>query len=779
MKKILYIARNELASLFYSPIAWFFLIFFMVMTSLDYLESMGNFVGHFQRGGSSMLWIENLTFDVTVNGWTGYFFKILTNLYMLFPLITMGLISREIGSGSIKLLYSSPVHIREIVLGKYLAILTFTACLMLLVGCTVVGFCMSTKQPDYLQLLFSFIGVFLQLATYAAIGLFVSSLTSYALVAALVTLAIFALLTNIGSLWQEIAIVNDITFYLNIREKSVSLIYGLFNLRDVMYFLIIIASFIAFTIIRLRTATESIPKLQRMMKYVVIVMVALATGYITNNPYVNMYFDATRNDINTISVPTRKMLSKLDDGKLEITTYVNLLNNGIGRFVISERNRIIRDKWDPYSRFKPDINVKYVYYYDCDSSYHKFKTDPGKSLEEIAKEQADNFGIDLGDYLGPEEIRKQVDVKAEGYRCFFTLKYKDRITTLRTFDDNLYWPLEDEIAAALNRLVETPPKIGFLTGQIERDPFSRRLRDYSSLASTLGNRIALINQGYDCDTVNPDKPISPDYAALVLADPRTPFTPEAIDRINRYIDEGGNMMILSEPDRREIVRPILDKLGITLRDGMLVQPSERYSSDLVFNHMTAVSKNCSPQIAKKFNNWTKWFGDTAFMVALPGASTLEIKNSGFVIEPLLVTDGNLNWNRISPIDKDSLQLKLSKKEGDESGPFVTAIRMHRMINGKEQRIIMVGDADHMSNTGTEVQVFEGRPDRYNYEFGFWNMSYFSYGKFPANTLKREPLDNEFYITLDGVDKQNIIFIWIVPGLMAIGCIVMLIKRKRK
>ncbi len=204
------------------------------------------------------MFTENPTNSITSNRPMGYLWKIIYDLYIFFPLITMGLISREISSGTIKLLYSSPIKTSEIILGKYLAMIYFSLCLVILFMFTLFALAWSVSNADYVQLMATSLGVFILLCTYSAIGLFISSLTSYQVVAAIVTLGIFALFSNIGGLWQDIDIVRDITYYMNVPSKSYNLIRGLFNLRDFTYFLIIIISFLLFTIIRIKSATESI-----------------------------------------------------------------------------------------------------------------------------------------------------------------------------------------------------------------------------------------------------------------------------------------------------------------------------------------------------------------------------------------------------------------------------------------------------------------------------------------------------------------------------------------
>ena len=69
---------------------------------------------------------SSLTYSIFL-GIYGFLSSIVSNLYIYIPLLTMGLLSRETSSGSIKLLYSSPVSSVQIVAGKYLAAITFAA----------------------------------------------------------------------------------------------------------------------------------------------------------------------------------------------------------------------------------------------------------------------------------------------------------------------------------------------------------------------------------------------------------------------------------------------------------------------------------------------------------------------------------------------------------------------------------------------------------------------------------------------------------------------------
>ena len=65
------------------------------------------------------------------------------------------------------------------------------------------------------------LGIYLLFCTYASIGLFMSSLTSYQVVAAIGTIAIFAMLGYVGNSWQHVEFVRDLTCLLYTSAASV------------------------------------------------------------------------------------------------------------------------------------------------------------------------------------------------------------------------------------------------------------------------------------------------------------------------------------------------------------------------------------------------------------------------------------------------------------------------------------------------------------------------------------------------------------------------------
>ena len=112
LKIVARIARTDLAILFYSPIAWFIWIVFSFLTASSFTSCIGGLISqHDLSGGGDY----SLSFFGFLGNY-GFLTSIVANLYIYIPLLTMGLISRETASGSIKLAYSSPVTSGQIVL---------------------------------------------------------------------------------------------------------------------------------------------------------------------------------------------------------------------------------------------------------------------------------------------------------------------------------------------------------------------------------------------------------------------------------------------------------------------------------------------------------------------------------------------------------------------------------------------------------------------------------------------------------------------------------------
>ena len=71
------------------------------------------------------------------------------------------------------------------------------------------------------------------------------------------------------------------------------------------------------------------------------------------------------------------------------------------------------ERFEQYLRFKPDMKLKYVYYYDTTSNPMLDRRFPNATLREKMVEVCKIYGLDSNKFMGPEEIRKIIDLSGE------------------------------------------------------------------------------------------------------------------------------------------------------------------------------------------------------------------------------------------------------------------------------------------------------------------------------------------------------------------------------
>jgi len=242
VKNIITIAAHELRRLFKSPLAWVILAvveFLLAILFLILLNQFMNPTPWFAGRGVTEIVVAGL---FQVSGIV---------LLLVTPFITMRIFSEERRTGTIKLLLSSPVTITELVLGKYLGTLGFLIVLLALIVLMPLSLLMGTPL-DLLQMFAGLFGLFLLMASFAAIGLFVSTLTSQASVAAITTFGVLFMLwiINLASTTGG-EVFRAIFSYLSLLKHYDSLINGMLNSVDVIYYLIICITFVVLSIWRL------------------------------------------------------------------------------------------------------------------------------------------------------------------------------------------------------------------------------------------------------------------------------------------------------------------------------------------------------------------------------------------------------------------------------------------------------------------------------------------------------------------------------------------------
>jgi len=239
------IAARELRSLFLSPLAWTMLAVVQVIIAYLFLVQVDFFL-QIQPRLPQLPGAPGLT-EIVVAPTFGNAALI---LLLVVPMLTMRLVSDELRNQTLSLLFSAPVSMSAIILGKYCGVLGFLLIQLLLIALMPCALLLGGAL-DFGILASGLLGLFLLLAGFAAVGLFMSTLTAQPVIAAISTFGVLLLLWIIDWSGATAGKGASVFGYLSMLRHYESLLKGVFDSADVTYYLLLIAVFIVLSIRRL------------------------------------------------------------------------------------------------------------------------------------------------------------------------------------------------------------------------------------------------------------------------------------------------------------------------------------------------------------------------------------------------------------------------------------------------------------------------------------------------------------------------------------------------
>ena len=228
MKNIRHIYFKELKSYFNGPMAYIFLIIFSLVNGYFFSNTF------FIFGQSDMRAL----------------FQIVPLVYLFFiPAITMGIISKEKNVGTMEVMCTLPIKDHELVIGKYLSILSLLFVGLLLTSIMLFNLMAVGTNIDYGAIFTGYLGLFLAGSVYASMGIFASSLTDNQVVGFII--AIFFVL--IFFLIDKLLIFMPNTIagtmqYLSIDYHLSNISRGVIDSRNLIYFFSMIGLFLLLTV---------------------------------------------------------------------------------------------------------------------------------------------------------------------------------------------------------------------------------------------------------------------------------------------------------------------------------------------------------------------------------------------------------------------------------------------------------------------------------------------------------------------------------------------------
>ena len=238
------IAGRELRSLFLSPLAWSILgviqiiLAYMFLAQLDYyLMLQARIAGMPDAPGVTDLIVAPLFGNAGVI------------LLLVTPLLTMRLISEERRNRTLSLLFTAPVSMTEIVLGKYLGVFGFLLIMVAMIALMPLSL-LAGGGLDLGKFTACVLGLTLLLAAFAAVGLYISALSHQPTVAAVATFGALLLLWIIDWTGGDTE-KSGVLSYLSMLRHYEGLLKGLVSTTNVLYFVLVILTFLVLSVHRL------------------------------------------------------------------------------------------------------------------------------------------------------------------------------------------------------------------------------------------------------------------------------------------------------------------------------------------------------------------------------------------------------------------------------------------------------------------------------------------------------------------------------------------------
>lgn len=338
-------------------------------------------------------------------------------------------------------------------------------------------------------------------------------------------------------------------------------------------------------------------------------------------------WDVTANARNTLSQNTQDALRQLE-GPVHITAYAVAKSPG------GDVHKLLREKLAPWQRIKPDLAVTLV--------------DP----------RDDPKRANAANLRSPNEM---------------VIEHKGRTEHLPVENFN-----EQNLVNALLRLSRTTNTVVYwLDGHGERKLDGVANHDLGDFGRQLQMR------GYKLSSLNLTiaQQVPRNAGALIIASPQTDLQEAEVTKIRTWVEGGGNLLWLIDPEPLRGLDPLAEFLGLVLTPGTVVDPTMRPKSGPPT--LTVASQYARHPVTGAFRL------NTLF----PGARQIGAADrEGWTITPL-IDAAQRGWVETGALNDDP---KFDDKR-DFRGPVNIASAFERTVNDRQQRAVVVGNGNFLAN----------------------------------------------------------------------------------
>ena len=204
--------------------------------------------------------------------------------------------------------------------------------------------------------------------------------------------------------------------------------------------------------------------------------------------------------------------------------------------------------------------------------------------------------------------------------------------------------------------------------------------------------------------------------------------------------------------------------------GELVQPSGSYDDNLLLCGFTEAGGN----VVSGFQKLQK----RNYGITMPGAAGLSyVDGKGFQVTPVLLTRGKGSWNELNTKNFVDEKAVLNLEYGEQEGAYITLLSLTRVVEGREQRIAVLGDADCISNAELLMSRVGFRSSNFSLITGLFR--WMSYDEFPLEIVRPDFPDKVLELKKETLPLIEVGLMWIFPCLFILGGFLVWLKRRRR
>ena len=373
------------------------------------------------------------------------------------------------------------------------------------------------------------------------------------------------------------------------------------------------------------------PTLHNLLLLVVLLATALGLGYLATE--YRLQHDLTHNASNSLSSASINALEQLN-GPITITVYATEYDARLG-----DIRKIISEFLSLYQRYKNDIHLVFI--------------NPEKEAEQTRAANIQLNGEMVIEYAGRSEHLTKIN--------------------------------EQIVTSTLLRLAHSSDQIiMYLDGHGERKLDGIANHDLGSLFGA-----KLKQNGFHLNSLNLAlaQEVPDNVSVLVITQPRLDLMPGELDKLLHYVEHGGNLLWLLDPEPLHGLDQLAEKLGLLLPPGIVIDPA---ASGMNAPTNWSLGATYPPHaITRNFD----------LITAFPSARPLIWNENPKWQHHVLVEVASRGWvSHSMSASKSSAKQPTFNKQQDTPGPVIIAMALQRNINDREQRIVVVGNGAFLANS---------------------------------------------------------------------------------